>query len=1314
MTINPDGTINVPTNAPAGIYNVVYEICLNAPNDTICDTATATIVMGDCLDFPTNDCDRDGVPNSADVCEGFDDAFDADGDLVPDGCDDDDDNDGLLDSFEAGQTNNNQPSCGLQSVLDFSAAPTEETGDGNVTTFLAGEVFRFPNVLPGVDALVTITQIQNSSVVALDDNLAEPNNFRPQTFVNSLNVGDYAFAEFNFDFVLSGGTTSFTIPEVFINFNDIDGNTNLSEQDWTQYPTSYTAETPTTLTFTNQGGWLIATSGDINFPGSTSVNPEVNFSGRFVNLSTYRVRVGAIIQESPFPNTQRQHNLEFDCVANYTNPITTVLDYDEDGIPNFLDTDSDNDGCPDAIEADGGFTLADLDGDDSLGDTVDANGIPVVAAGGQNDVSSIDENVISPECFDPSIDLLKRITSVTPAGAPGLLDDIITYEFVVTNTGNVDLTDVVITDPLIGAVTCVSTTITVGNFTTCSGQYTITQDDIDASGVENSANVSAEAPGGDPGNTADDITDVSDTGTAGDGTTVLDPLNEETPDNDIVNGDNNDADPTNDPTPFDIPQNPMISITKSSSLDLGADGVVSVGDVITYTYTVSNTGDVTVFDVSVSESAADFTGTGTLPTPVYQSGGADLDSEADLEDLAVGTGTIVYTSTYTITQGDIDAGVVTNQATADGSDPQGGTVTDDSDDPNDPTDNDNNGDGEPDDPTDTVIPQNPMISITKSSSLDLGADGVVSVGDVITYTYTVSNTGDVTVFDVSVSESAADFTGTGTLPTPVYQSGGADLDSEADLEDLAVGAGTIVYTSTYTITQGDIDAGVVTNQATADGSDPQGGTVTDDSDDPNDPTDNDNNGDGEPDDPTDTVIPQNPMISITKSSSLDLGADGVVSVGDVITYTYTVSNTGDVTVFDVSVSESAADFTGTGTLPTPVYQSGGADLDSEADLEDLAVGTGTIVYTSTYTITQGDIDAGVVTNQATADGSDPQGGTVTDDSDDPNDPTDNDNNGDGEPDDPTDIVIPQNPMISITKSSSLDLGADGVVSVGDVITYTYTVSNTGDVTVFDVSVSESAADFTGTGTLPTPVYQSGGADLDLEADLEDLAVGAGTIVYTSTYTITQGDIDAGVVTNQATADGSDPQGGTVTDDSDDPNDPTDNDNNGDGEPDDPTDTVIPQNPMISITKSSSLDLGADGVVSVGDVITYTYTVSNTGDVTVFDVSVSESAADFTGTGTLPTPVYQSGGADLDSEADLEDLAVGAGTIVYTSTYTITQGDIDAGVVTNQATADGSDPQGGTVTDDSDDPNDPTDNDNNGDGEQMIQQLLTFLKCHYWI
>ncbi|MBO9592635.1 MAG: hypothetical protein J7599_06965 [Niabella sp.] len=59
-------------------------------------------------------------------------------------------------------------------------------------------------------------------------------------------------------------------------------------------------------------------------------------------------------------------------------------DTDGDGILNKFDTDSDNDGCPDAIEGTASFTMADLDGNLRLTGSVDANGVPVVAgANGQ-------------------------------------------------------------------------------------------------------------------------------------------------------------------------------------------------------------------------------------------------------------------------------------------------------------------------------------------------------------------------------------------------------------------------------------------------------------------------------------------------------------------------------------------------------------------------------------------------------------------------------------------------------------------------------------------------------------------------------------------------------------------------------------------------------------------------------------------------------------------------------------------------------------------------------------------------------------------
>ncbi|GGF20245.1 hypothetical protein [Echinicola rosea] len=68
-----------------------------------------------------------------------------------------------------------------------------------------------------------------------------------------------------------------------------------------------------------------------------------------------------------------------------------ACDYDKDGIPNHLDLDSDGDGCPDALEGDGGFSMADLqeafnDGGNPAatknlcadGACVDADGSPIV------------------------------------------------------------------------------------------------------------------------------------------------------------------------------------------------------------------------------------------------------------------------------------------------------------------------------------------------------------------------------------------------------------------------------------------------------------------------------------------------------------------------------------------------------------------------------------------------------------------------------------------------------------------------------------------------------------------------------------------------------------------------------------------------------------------------------------------------------------------------------------------------------------------------------------------------------------------------
>jgi hypothetical protein len=362
-------------------------------------------------------------------------------------------------------------------------------------------------------------------------------------------------------------------------------------------------------------------------------------------------------------------------------------------------------------------------------------------------------------------------------------------------------------------------------------------------------------------------------------------------------------------------------------------------------------------------------------------------------DLAPGE-SIVCTASHTVTQADLDAGHFANQACVD--DGQGNAA-------------------EACDDVDTPGDQNPELSIEKVAT----EDGFSAVDDVIHYTITAQNVGNVTLKGVVVTDDQVD-----------------DLDcTPATPVDLGPGD-KIECTASHTITQDDIDAGSFYNQACVDDTEGPAAQAC-----------------------ADVTTPgeQNPALEIDKIAT----ESGYNEIGDVIHYTITATNSGNVTLHDVLVTDpNVGDL-----LCTP---------DNPAT--DLAPGD-SIVCTATHTIDQGDLDEGSVFNQACVDDVEGPADSVCDDV-----TTEGD----------------QNPSLGIVK----EVTEVEFTDIGQLLHYTITATNTGNVTLHNVVVTDAqVTDLVCTPALP----------------VLDLAPGA-QIKCTATHTTTQADLDAGIFFNQACVD----------------------------------------------------------------------------------------------------------------------------------------------------------------------------------------------------
>ncbi len=297
---------------------------------------------------------------------------------------------------------------------------------------------------------------------------------------------------------------------------------------------------------------------------------------------------------------------------------------------------------------------------------------------------------------------------------------------------------------------------------------------------------------------------------------------------------------------------------------------------------------------------------------------------------------------------------VSNTASVSGTSPSGGSVTNTS----------NQVDVDPIDATSSL-------TITKSGAYttDADSDNEGDVGDIVTYTYTVTNTGTTSLSSVDIVDT---HDGTGPAPAATF----ASFTTQAGSPAATVGASSItmypgavaVFTATYTITAGDILAAGGTGV---------GATIDNDIDNSAVATGDYNNG------VTTTSVPSaaalasvpldiNATLAVAKAAyegvPPQLGGGGTPAAADrpagtVITYLYTITNTGNVPATNVTLSDV---HNGLGAFTQPNAE--GATLSDSGTLGDSSnplpgnsaydtLAPGDVLYvTVNYTITQDDVD----------------------------------------------------------------------------------------------------------------------------------------------------------------------------------------------------------------------------------------------------------------------------------------------------------------------------------------------------------------------
>ncbi|PWD51682.1 hypothetical protein C8046_14535 [Serinibacter arcticus] len=614
---------------------------------------------------------------------------------------------------------------------------------------------------------------------------------------------------------------------------------------------------------------------------------------------------------------------------------------------------------------------------------VDAGGVSLTATGrataGGAAVETTPATAVVTVAAAPAIGLA---VTATPTVADGAEEEV-SFSLVLTNTGNVTLTGATAAvDTFTGSgaaptITCpAGATLAPQAEVACTAGYVLTQADADAGGVSLTATASGTPSGGEA----------------------------------VGSG----------------PESVAVVVTAAPALTLTATAtpatIAAAGEPVTFAFTVSNAGNVTLTDVDLTPGA--FTGGGDLSA---------VACPAAASSLAPGD-EVTCTTTTTSTQADLDAGGLAAGATATGTPPSGEAISSTG--------------------ATAAVAADARPAIEVAASATPAEPESFAVGQEISYELVVTNTGNVTL--AGTSAIAATFSGSDALSAITCP---ADVTVAPDAA--------VTCTATYTITQADVDARELTLEVVASATAPSGSGVLSD-----------------PVRVTLSSVPRPALALVTTADRTTIDA-----AGQEVGYTFVAENTGTLTLTGLELAGTA--FSGTGATPEIVCPTDSGPLAPGAE----------VTCTADYVVTQADVDSGALTHSAVATAT-PSGGILVVLAAVLRAP------GDVSSEASTlEILSERAPALTVQVSSS------GVVTAaGDVVTATAVVANAGNVTLTDVGALITVEG--GSGAVSPIVCGEGAASLAPGAE----------VTCTVTYTAAEGDLSLDGLVLEAVGVGTAPDG----------------------------------------------------------------------------------------------------------------------------------------------------------------------------------------------